>query len=102
MATIKPLADRIIIEIEDIKEEVSASGIIVPRQEPRGTIKVDKAKVISVGPGLTSLNTGELIPCIVKPGDTILINPAAVRVIKLGINEEYAYICEKDVVAIME
>ena len=74
---IKPIQDRVIL-IKPAKEEVRASGIIVPKMFDDS----DEFEVVAVGPGRYG-NDGVQIPVSVKPGERVLCNPHQVQELKL-------------------
>ena len=66
--TIKPLADRVLVEPLEA-ETKTASGIIIPDTAKE---KPQKGTVIAVGPGKYTLS-GELMPTQVKVGDLVVL-----------------------------
>ena len=72
MSKIKPLGDKILVEVLEA-EEKTKGGIILP-----DTAKEEKTegKVVSVGPGKT-LDSGKVQPVDVKKGDKVIYNKYA-------------------------
>lgn len=66
--TITPLGDRVLVKLKE-KEEVTASGIVLPDTVD----KKEKAEgeVVAIGPGKL-LDSGERAAMEVKVGDTVL------------------------------
>lgn len=93
---IKPLADRILVEIVE-EEEVKKGGIILPDTAKE---KPQQGKVIAVGPGRVD-DKGNRIPLEVKKGDYILFGKYSGQEIKME-DKEYLIMREDDVLAIIE
>jgi len=69
---LKPVNDKIVVRPkEKNKEEVTASGIVLPDTVDSG--KLLEGEVVAVGKGMYSAN-GTLIPVVCEVGDTILYN----------------------------
>lgn len=66
---LKPLNDRVVIKPEP-KEEVSASGIILPDSSRKD--RAEQGTVVAVGPG--SYDSGKRQPMSVAVGDTVLFS----------------------------
>lgn len=81
---IKPLSDRILIEVEK-KAEVTSSGIYMPETDDE---KLERAIVVEVGDEVTN----------VKKGDAILFKGYSADTIDLE-GEEVCFIKEEDVLA---
>ncbi len=101
-ATIKPLADRVVLRAltDDEAGSTSPSGIIIP-----DTVKGDKEKgeqgvVVAVGPGKWDEDGEKRIAMEVKIGDRVLYSSWREKV-KVG-KEEYAVVSESDIMAIIE
>ena len=65
---IKPLLDRLVVERIE-QDTKTAGGIIIPdtaKEKPK------QGKVLAVGPGRRSDQTGEIIPVDVAVGDTVV------------------------------
>jgi chaperonin GroES len=90
---LKPLGDRLIVEILD-EEEVMASGIVLPDTAKE---KPQRGHVLAVGPGALN-DKGERVPLDVAEGDTIIFSKYGGTEIKLG-HEEYLILRESDVLA---
>ncbi|MGE5273047.1 MAG: co-chaperone GroES, partial [Verrucomicrobiota bacterium] len=67
---LQPLGDRLIVEVLD-EEETTISGIVLPDTAKE---KPQRGKVLAVGPGNRSEQTGELIPLDVAEGDEVIFS----------------------------
>ena len=93
---LQPLGDRLIVEVLD-EEQATASGIVLPdtaREKPQ------RGKVLAVGPGARSENTGELIPMDVAEGDEVIFSKYGGTEVKLG-SDEILILRESDVLAVV-
>jgi chaperonin GroES len=92
---IAPLGDRVVVKPAS-KEEVSASGIIIP-----DTVKKEKAErgtVVATGPG--RFDDGELVPMTVKKGDEVLFEQTYRDPIQID-GEEYYIFSESSILAVI-
>ena len=72
---LKPVNDKIVVRPkEKNKEEVTASGIVLPDTVDSG--KLLEGEVVAVGKGMYSAS-GTIIPVVVNVGETILYNKHA-------------------------
>ena len=91
---LKPLGDRIIVEVlED--EEVTSSGIVLPDTAKE---KPQRGRVLAVGPGNRSEQSGELIPLDVAEGDEVIFSKYGGTEVKVGV-DELLILRESDVLA---
>jgi len=94
----KPLADRVLIEKEEVQTK-TAGGIIIP-----DTAKADDTKigtVVSIGPGIYT-NDGVLIPMSVKVGDKVMMPQiGTAQTVKLE-NKEYYLFREQELLMIIK
>jgi chaperonin GroES len=88
--TIKPLADRVLVEPLEA-ETKTASGIIIPDTAKE---KPQRGTVVAVGPGTKDE------PLTVKVGDTVLYGKYAGTELKLE-GTEYLMMRESDILAII-
>ena len=94
---LKPLHDRVIImPIE--KEDVTASGIVIP--DTANKEKPQKGKIVAVGPGRID-DSGKVLPMNVKVGDTVLYGKYSGDEVKID-NIEYKILHEDNIFAIVE
>ena len=63
-----PLEDRIVVR-PDVAEATTASGLVIPDTAKE---KPQQGEVLAAGPGRRSDTTGEVIPSVVKVGDTVV------------------------------
>jgi chaperonin GroES len=87
---IKPLADRVLVEVA-AAEEKTASGIIIPDTAKE---KPQKGKVVAVGTGKKDE------PLTVKVGDEILYGKYAGTEVSVG-GKDYLIMRESDIFAIV-
>ena len=92
---LKPLGDRIVIELVEA-EEKTASGIIVPDSAKE---KPQEGKVIAAGTGRV-LENGQRVDLEVKEGDKIIFSKYSGTEVKHEGNE-YLILRESDVLAII-
>ncbi len=92
---IEPLADRVLIQEEDVKQSKTDSGIYIPDtvKEDRGS---KRGKVIAVGKG--RYDDGVLIAPQVKAGDRVLFQWG--DQIKFD-DKEYFIVRESEIIAII-
>ena len=93
--TIKPLADRVVIKMEEA-EETTKSGIVLASAAKE---KPQIATVIAVGPG--GMVDGKEVTMYLKVGDKVITSKYAGTEIKID-GEEYTITRQSDVLAIVE
>lgn len=93
---LKPLGDRIIIEVVEV-EEKSAFGIVLPDSAKE---KPQEGKVVAVGTGSLT-DSGNVVPLNVKEGDNIIFSKYSGTEVKYE-DKEYLILRESDVLAIVE
>ncbi|NLV74781.1 MAG: co-chaperone GroES [Chloroflexi bacterium] len=94
--TLKPLADRVVVQPLE-QEEVTSFGIILPETAKE---KPQKGTVVAVGPGKRD-DKGALIPMEVKVGDVVLYAKYAGTELKLQENQPVLVLRESDILAIV-
>ncbi|HLR10018.1 MAG TPA: co-chaperone GroES [Sporosarcina sp.] len=92
---LKPLGDRIVIELVEVEEKTS-SGIVLPDSAKE---KPQEGKVIAVGTGRV-LDNGQRIDLEVKEGDRIIFSKYSGTEVKHE-GQEYLILRENDVLAIV-
>ncbi|WP_203249170.1 MULTISPECIES: co-chaperone GroES [Sporosarcina] len=92
---LKPLGDRILIELIEAEEKTS-SGIVIPDSAKE---KPQEGKVIAAGTGRV-LENGQRIDLEVKEGDRIIFSKYAGTEVKYEGNE-YLILRESDILAII-
>ena len=93
---LKPLEDKILVKRDKVKDEVSASGLIINSQKEVS----NEGTVIAVGPGIT-LQDGSKITPDVKPGDKVIFSQYGGTEITHD-GEELLLITIRDLFAIVE
>jgi len=93
---LKPLGDKVIVEVLNAKDKTSG-GIILPdnaREKPQ------EAKVLAVGSGKV-LGNGKVVPPELKTGDTVLFGKYSGNEVKLD-GKEFLIIQQDDVLAVIK
>ena len=93
--SIQPLHDRVVVKPAS-REEVSASGIIIPDSASRE--KPERGVVVAVGLG--RYEDGDLLPMTVKVGDTVLFSKYGFDEVKID-GTEYYILSESSILAII-
>ncbi len=96
MVKIKPLDDRVVIELMEA-EEKSAGGIVLPDAAQE---KPQKGKIVAVGPGKL-LDSGERAPFSVKVKNLVLFGKYAGQDITVD-QKEYKIMRENELLARFE
>jgi chaperonin GroES len=91
---LKPLGDRLIVRAIE-EEQTTAGGILLPDTAKE---KPQKGKVLSVGDGKISEDTGTRIPLDVSEGDEVLYSKYGGTEIKVD-GEDLLVLRESDVLA---
>jgi Co-chaperonin GroES (HSP10) len=91
--SISPLSDRVVVQ-PFAKEEVSASGIIIPDTAKQD--KPERGTVVAAGPG--KYDDGSLVPMTVKVGDTVLFSKYGYDEVKID-GQEYFILSESSILA---
>ncbi len=93
--TLKPFANRILIKrTEPITK--SKGGILLTVQEEQYY-----GKVLETGPG-TTYDNGNIRPCLVKKGDTVLLPQYSGLKITMGDGEDYWVYRDEDITGVLE
>lgn len=95
---IKPLADRVVIKMEQAKEEKTAGGLLLSPKTVTGAPLT--GVVVACGEGKYATN-GTRIPMSVKVGDRVLVSASAGQPIKLD-GEELVLLYESEIIAVAE
>ena len=93
---VKPLGDRVIVEMVEEKEQHSDGGIIIPDSAKE---KPSEAKVVALGTGKTD-DQGDKVPFEVKKGDKVLISKYGGTEIKID-GKELKILNSDDILAIV-
>lgn len=95
--TLKPLADRVVIE-PLAQEEVTAFGIILPETAKE---KPQKGTIVAIGPGKRD-DKGALVAMEVAVGDVVLYAKYAGTELKLEGGKQVLVLRESDILAIVQ
>ncbi len=93
--SIKPLADRVVVEPLEAAEK-TAGGLYIPDNAKE---KPQKGKIIAAGPGKSS-DAGTLIKMEVKAGDTVLYGKYSGTEVQVD-GKDYLIMRESDILAIV-
>jgi chaperonin GroES len=93
--TIKPLADRVVIKMQEA-EETTKSGIVLAGSAKE---KPQIAEIVAVGPGGNI--DGKEIKMYVKIGDKVITSKYSGTEVKLD-GEEYTILRQDDILAVVE
>lgn len=96
MADFRPLYDRILVK-RVASETTTAGGLFIPES---ATEKPQQATVVATGTGRIT-DKGDVIPLVVKAGDTVLFGKYSGDEIKLD-GDEHIILRESDVLAIID
>lgn len=94
---LRPLADRVIVELVE-EDEITPGGIILP-EIARG--KSQRGAILAVGPGKRD-DRGEVIPMNVVVGDIVLYTKYGGTEVKLGTGQEILILREGDILAVVD
>ena len=94
MASIKPLADRVLVK-PDLAEEKTSSGIIIPDTAKE---KPQRGTVVAAGPG--KVENGTKIDMTVKTGDKVLYGKYSGTELTLD-GEDYLIMRESDILGVV-
>lgn len=93
---LKPIGDRVLIEIK-ASEEKTSGGIVIPQTAQE---KTQEGKIVAVGSGKTD-EKGNKIPIEVKVGDKVIYDKYAGTQYKIG-DKEFLVIKADEILAIVE
>ena len=94
---LKPLDDRIVVQPNEA-EQTTASGLVIPDTAKE---KPQQGKVLAVGPGKRSENTGELIPLDVQVGQTVLYSKYGGTEVTVD-GDDLLILSSRDVLAVVD
>lgn len=95
MANIRPLQDRVIIQV--VEERTTAAGIVIP--ESVSGDKPQRGKVIAAGPG--KMENGQLNKIAVKVGDEILFGKYSGTEVNVD-GKDLLVMREEDIMGVIE
>ncbi|MEG0255945.1 MAG: co-chaperone GroES [Vagococcus sp.] len=93
---LKPLGDRVIIEVKEVEEKTNGGLILTTASKEKSQTGV----VVAVGDGRT-LDNGTKLPVSVEVSQTVMFEKYTGQEVKFEGNE-YLIVHEKDIVAIVE
>ena len=91
---LQPLGDRLIVEVLD-EEQETISGIVLPDTAKE---KPQRGRVLAVGPGSRSQETGERVQMEVEEGDEVVFSKYGGTEIRIG-TDDVLILRESDVLA---
>ncbi len=91
----KPLADRVLLKLEDVSEKKSTGGIILNQT----TQSVQTATVVAVSDGFIGQN-GERIKLSVEVGNSVLINNGAGQKVRFD-GQDYFLVRESEILMVV-
>jgi chaperonin GroES len=94
---LKPLEDRIVVQPNEA-EQTTASGLVIPDTAKE---KPQQGKVLAVGAGKRTENTGELVPLGIEVGQTVLYSKYGGTEVTVD-GEDLLILASRDVLAIVE
>jgi len=96
VGNLKPLEDKIILQLEKEAEKKSAGGLIIQTMQEE---KPQEAIVIAVGPGVTFPDGSKLVPDL-KVGDKVVFSKyQGAEITHEG--QDYIIIAYRDIVAVI-
>ena len=93
---IKPLEDRILVEVIDA-ETKTASGLVIPDTAKE---KPQEGKVLAVGPGRFDEDGEKRIPMDIKTGDTVIFSKYGGTEVNYD-GKDYLLLSARDVLAVV-
>ena len=97
MANIKPLEDKVLVQIVEA-ETTTASGLVIPDSAKE---KPQEATVVAVGPGRWNEDGDERIALDVKEGDTVIFSKYGGTELKYD-GQESLLLSARDLLAVIE
>ena len=94
---IKPLEDKVVVQLKKESEAVTSSGLIITGGNDSST---ETATVVAVGNGIT-LQNGTHIPLAVNVGDTVMFSAFAGTNVEHN-SEDYLILAYRDIMAVIE
>lgn len=91
---IQPMADKVVIKVQDVVEQKTKSGLYVPDTAKE---KPQEGEVMAVGPGALN-DKGERVPVNLAVGDKVIFSKYAGMEVKID-GEELLIVSERDILA---
>ncbi|MEI6808189.1 MAG: co-chaperone GroES [bacterium] len=95
---IRPLGDRVLVELKKDADEVKKGGIIIPDSAKEKPVE---GKIIAVGKGKND-DSGKRIPIDVKVGDRVLLPKYGGTEVPKFDDKEYQLVREEDLLGVIE
>ena len=96
MTKLKPLEDKIVLQVEKETEKTSAGGLIIQTMQEE---KPQEAIVLAVGPGITFGNGEKMVPDV-SIGDKVLFSKYQGTEVTVD-NEKYLIVSYRDILAVI-
>lgn len=96
MSKLKPLEDKIVLQVEKETEKTSAGGLIIQTMQEE---KPQEAIVLAVGPGITFGNGEKMVPDV-SVGDKVLFSKYQGTEVTVD-NEKYLIVSYRDILAVI-
>ena len=96
MSKLKPLEDKIVLQVEKETEKTSAGGLIIQTMQEE---KPQEAIVLAVGPGITFGNGEKMVPDV-SIGDKVLFSKYQGTEVTVD-NEKYLIVSYRDILAVI-
>ena len=93
--TLKPLADRVVIKMEEVKETTKSGIILASTAKEKPQIAI----VVAVGPG--GIVDGKEVKMYLKEGDRVICAKYSGTEVKVD-GEEYTIVKQSDILAVVE
>jgi chaperonin GroES len=93
---LKPLEDKIVLQVEKETEKTSAGGLIIKTMQEE---KPQEAIVLAVGPGITFGNGEKMVPDV-SVGDKVLFSKYQGTEVTVD-NEKYLIVSYRDILAVI-
>jgi chaperonin GroES len=93
---LKPLEDKVVLQVEKESEKKSASGLIIQTMQEE---KPQEAIVLAVGPGITFGNGEKMVPDV-SVGDKVLFSKYQGTEVTVD-NEKYLIVSYRDILAVI-
>jgi len=94
---LKPLGDRVVIEIIEESEQKTAGGLFVPDTAKE---KSQRGRVVAVGTGKV-LDNGQRQPIEVTEGQTVYFAKYGGTEVQIGV-QSFTILSERDILAVIE
>jgi chaperonin GroES len=96
VSKLKPLEDKIVLQVEKETEKTSAGGLIIQTMQEE---KPQEAIVLAVGPGITFGNGEKMVPDV-SVGDKVLFSKYQGTEVTVD-NEKYLIVSYRDILAVI-